>query len=90
MRGKLTLCALALAAAASGCSTWKSMDSDEKGMAAGATGGALVGGVVGGPVGAAVGAAGGGYAGKKSETIQDAVDTTHDNPRVAPGVNTGK
>jgi phage tail tape-measure protein len=46
-----------------GCSTWHSMDRQEKGTAVGATGGAVVGAAVGGPVGAAVGAGVGGYAG---------------------------
>jgi phage tail tape-measure protein len=55
--------AFALAVLLGGCSTWNSMDRQEKGTAAGATGGAVVGAAVGGPVGAAVGAGVGGYAG---------------------------
>jgi phage tail tape-measure protein len=59
---KIAICALAVAAV-SGCSTWNSMDKQEKGTAVGATGGAVVGAAVGGPIGAAVGAGVGGYAG---------------------------
>ena len=55
--------AVALAVLLGGCSTWNSMDRQEKGTAVGATGGAVVGAAVGGPIGAAVGAGVGGYAG---------------------------
>jgi phage tail tape-measure protein len=55
--------AIALAVALAGCSTWNSMDRQEKGTAVGAGGGAVVGAAVGGPIGAAVGAGVGGYAG---------------------------
>jgi hypothetical protein len=83
----LTVGVLALALLGSGCATWDGMEPETKGLAAGATGGALVGGVIAGPIGAAIGAAGGGYAGMKSDTIQDAVVTSRDNPRVEPGVD---
>ena len=56
--------ALALVVVLAGCSTWNSLDRQEKGTAVGATGGAVVGAAVGGPVGAAVGAGVGGYAGR--------------------------
>jgi len=55
--------AIALVSLLAGCSTWQSMDRQEKGTAVGATGGAIVGAAVGGPIGAAVGAGVGGYAG---------------------------
>jgi Putative peptidoglycan binding domain len=55
--------AIALVSLLAGCSTWQSMDRQEKGTAVGATGGAIVGAAVGGPIGAAVGAGVGGYTG---------------------------
>jgi hypothetical protein len=61
--GTSTGVAVALAALLGACSTWNSMDRQEKGTAVGAGGGAVVGAAVGGPIGAAVGAGVGGYAG---------------------------
>jgi len=58
-----TATAVALVSALAGCSTWHSMDREEKGTTVGAGGGALVGAAVGGPVGALVGAGVGAYAG---------------------------
>jgi len=55
--------AIALVSLLAGCSTWQSMDRQEKGTAVGATGGAIVGAAGGEPIGAAVGAGVGGYAG---------------------------
>lgn len=76
-----------LLALLSGCATWHSMDTPEKGTAVGATGGALAGAAVGGPVGALVGAGVGGYAGHyEAKPVARAIDEHRAN---VPASDTG-